>query len=380
MSTSKFLDVTMADLITSDLRTDSATPIARVAELWEANPHVDGMAILGDGRVRYLSRSRFFVQLGKRFGYSLFENRPVTLLAEDGATVEADMDPIEVVALATQRDPERVYDDLLVVEAGAFRGLVSMRSLLVHHKSLLGTAIAERALLEQRNRQLQELNDDRREFIAELTRQVRAPVDTMLGLARHLLAEVRPDDSSTETVNLILARGYDALSVVNDLQELAMLERGEITPQLEPTELPPLFAEADREARVLLAGRALRLDVDTKRAPERFTTDAVIFRRILSHLLAGSVRRTTEGSLSLVAVETPDGLELTVRHTGTADVDKGADVRPSASDLAPGGRLTALRALVDLVEGRIEVEGSPLEGSRIAVTLPASSDPGDQGR
>src|SRR5262245_41435948 len=98
----------IADLITSDLHVSGSDAISRVAELWDKHAGVDGMAVLDGARVLYLSRARFYVQLGKRFGYSLFENRPVTLLAEEGSTVEADMDPVEVIAIATQREAERV--------------------------------------------------------------------------------------------------------------------------------------------------------------------------------------------------------------------------------------------------------------------------------
>src|SRR5262249_59706879 len=81
---------TIADLITSDLCVDAREPIAKVVRIWEGHPGTDGMGVLDGPRVRYLSRARFFLQLGKRFGYSVFENRPVSLLTEDGSTVEAE--------------------------------------------------------------------------------------------------------------------------------------------------------------------------------------------------------------------------------------------------------------------------------------------------
>src|SRR5262245_18887991 len=142
---------TIADLITSTLRLEESTPISRVVEAWDAHPGEDGMAILGGPHVRYVSRMRFFHQLGKRFGHSMFENRPVSLLAEEASTVEAEMEPVEVIALATQREATRIYDDIVVLEGGRFRGLVSVRSLLVHHKQLLANGLAEKVVSEERN-------------------------------------------------------------------------------------------------------------------------------------------------------------------------------------------------------------------------------------
>jgi signal transduction histidine kinase len=218
---------TIGGLITSDLRVDGNDPISRVLELWESHPGDDGMAVIDGERVRFLSRSRFFLQLGRRFGYSLFEKRPALLLAEDGSTVEADMDPVEVISIATQREPARIYDDLLVVSGGRFQGLVSMRSLIIHHKDLLVQGIADRATLEERNRLLREVGQAQGEFMASLTEDLRRPVDTLLAAVQALSAEVDPSAQASH-LELLRARAQEAVSVLDDLQDLAGLARGDL--------------------------------------------------------------------------------------------------------------------------------------------------------
>ena len=180
---------TISDLIASRLCVTADTPIARVVKLFEMHADVDAIAVLEAGSVRLVSRSRFFLQLGRRFGYSLYENRPIGLLAEEGSTVNADADPLEVITLATQRELGRVYDDILVLKDGRFLGTVSMRSLLVHHKELLATSMAELAVLDERNRRLEELNRIQSEFVANMTHELRSPLNTMLGIASLLLGD-----------------------------------------------------------------------------------------------------------------------------------------------------------------------------------------------
>jgi signal transduction histidine kinase len=107
---------TIGDLISHDLAVEANTSMAKVVRIFESHPDVDSLAVLGGGRIQLVSRARFFLQLGRRFGYALFENRPVSLLAEEGSVVEAAMEPIEVIQLATQRKSARIYDDILVVE------------------------------------------------------------------------------------------------------------------------------------------------------------------------------------------------------------------------------------------------------------------------
>jgi len=180
---------TIGDLISHDLSVGSDTSMGDVVRLFERHPDVDSIAVVAKPRILFLSRTRFFIQLGRRFGYSLFENRSVQMLAEEGSVVEAATEPLEVIQLATQREASRVYDDIVVVEGGRYRGMVSMRSLLVHHKDLLVASVAELSLLDERNRRLEEVNRYAAELVSRLTQGLRTPLDTVTAIARAILAD-----------------------------------------------------------------------------------------------------------------------------------------------------------------------------------------------
>ena len=216
----------MADLITGSLSVRTGTPIAKVVRLFEEHPEADVIAVLAEGNARAAVRNRFFHQLGQRFGYSLYENRPIDLLAEDVSTVDAGSDPLEVISLAMQREPGRVYDDILVLSAGRFLGTVSMRLLLVHHKELLARSMAEVGVLDQRNRQLAELNRIQAEFAANMTHELRSPINMVLGIASMLLGDELLTESQRRHLRLLIARGQELLGIVNNMLDLARLEAG----------------------------------------------------------------------------------------------------------------------------------------------------------
>lgn len=350
---------TIADLVTSNLHVEESAPIARVVGVWESHPGEDGMAVLGGPHVRYVSRMRFFHQLGKRFGYSLFENRPVSLLAEEASTVEADADPVEVIALATQREPDRIYDDIVVVEGGRFRGLVSVRSLLVHHKSLLANGIAERTLLEERNRQLQDLSRAQAEFMAALTRELRSPVDTMLGIVRALAAD--PETRARHDRNLValLARGQELQAIVSDVLDLAKLERGELEPMFEPVDPVPLLEDAVAAASPLLAARSLRLEQSRGPLPARFMTDPLFLRRIASNLLGIAISRSLEDTVTLAVEAIEDDLVIAVGGPATdlGDLEPEKGMEAIRARRGAGLRLAVARGLADRLGATLGVEG-----------------------
>src|SRR5688500_8241927 len=85
---------TIAALVTSDLCVPADAPIRRLVDLFEQQPGIASIAVVqAPGRVGLVARSRFFLQLGTRFGFSVFEKRPIGMVAEEGSVVQADAVP-----------------------------------------------------------------------------------------------------------------------------------------------------------------------------------------------------------------------------------------------------------------------------------------------
>jgi hypothetical protein len=205
---------TIAELVTSSLWLDATTPVGNVVRIFERDPVADSVAIVDGARVGLIARSRFFLQLGQRFGYSLYEHRPARLLMEEGSTVDEGADPVEVISIATQREPERLYDDILVLSQGRYSGTVSMRSLLVHHKDLLLQSVAEIGVLVEENGRLREEHARDREEQARATEEARLVVHAMRGALRLLVADTTLPGKHLRTVGDLLARSQELLGTL----------------------------------------------------------------------------------------------------------------------------------------------------------------------
>jgi hypothetical protein len=205
---------TIAELVTSTLWLDATTPVGNVVRVFERDPAVDSVAIVDGARIGLIARSRFFLQLGQRFGYSLYEHRPARLLMEEGSTVDEGADPVEVISLATQREPERLYDDILVVSDGRYAGTVSMRSLLVHHKDLLLASVAEIGTLLEENGRLRTGETAARAARARVAEEARVAVHAMRGALRVLVADTTLPGKHLRTVGELLARTQELLQAL----------------------------------------------------------------------------------------------------------------------------------------------------------------------
>jgi len=369
----------IGDLVTTTLSVSPQASISDVVRLFEAHPELDGMAVVG-ASPRYLSRPRFFLQLGRRFGYALFEHRPVSMLAEDGSVVEFDADPVEVISLATQREPARVFDDIIVVQGKRYLGLVSMRALLAHHKELLVAGIAERGLLEEKNRQLEELHRIQSEFMANMTHELRSPLNTMLGVAQILRADAELGARHHRNLDLLMARGKDLLAIVDNILDLARLESGGMAPLLEPVDLEALLDDLAASTELALASKPVRLQVSFRSLPAGFTSDPVFLRRILTNLLSNAVKFTDVGSITLAAEGGATTLTLRVCDTGVgikeADRERlfsrfgQLETTRTKRHAGTGLGLAIVKGLVDQLGGTIAVDSQEGAGTRITLQLP----------
>ena len=369
----------IGDLVTSNLHVDRETPISSVARLFEQNPELDALAVLGGPRARFLSRARFFLQLGRRFGYSLFENRPVDLLAEEGSTVEADSEPLEVITLALQREAARVYDDILVLAGGRYLGMVSMRSLLAHHKDLLVASLTERDALGAKNRELQDLQRMQSEFLTNITHELRTPVNLVLGIARVMMGDPELPHRQLKNLERLLARGQELLALVNNVLEVSRLEAGAVQVTAEGIHLGPFLEDVMRSIEPVVLGKPLELCTRLGPLGPAFRTDPVLLRRVLLNLLSNAVKFTEAGQIVLEADRQATRLTLSVRDTGIGIAEEDLprlfarftqlDSARRRRQAGTGLGLSIVKGLVEALGGGISVESRPGHGSTFTVVL-----------
>jgi len=164
------------------------TPVEQVAKVLDAEPRLEALATIeADGSFGLVLRSTLTQQLGRQFGYALFARKPIHVFNEANfLSCDASEEPVKVITQAVQRAEAAIYDDIVVTERGAYHGLVSMRLLMAHSKDLLARSMAEVDALELQNQRLDQLNRAQREFVANVTHELRAPLNTMLGVANLL--------------------------------------------------------------------------------------------------------------------------------------------------------------------------------------------------
>jgi EAL domain-containing protein (putative c-di-GMP-specific phosphodiesterase class I)/GGDEF domain-containing protein len=103
-----------------------------VIEIFERNPDLDSVVLAEAGvPVGLVSRAKLYERLSHQFGYSIYAKRPVRLVMDDSYLAVDLNDPIDEVARkVVHRRRSEMYDEIVVLENGAYSGVVSVRDLL----------------------------------------------------------------------------------------------------------------------------------------------------------------------------------------------------------------------------------------------------------
>ncbi len=246
--------------------------------------------------------------------------------------------------------------------------------------------VALYAELDDKTVRLNEASVAKSRFLANVSHELRSPVNSILGLSRLLLdpdAGASPEDQRKE-VSLISGSAGELLRLVNELLDLAKAESGRLEPDIAPVDVAEVFSELRGALRPLVRP-GVRLHVEIPRLPP-VQTDRTLLTQVVRNLLANAVKFTPQGTVSLTARQpTPMSLEITVTDTG---VGIAAEDQPrifeeffqvrgplQADQKGTGLGLPYARRVVETLGGRIRVESEVGRGSAFTVELPTQWQP-----
>ncbi len=157
-------------------------------------------------------------------------------------------------------------------------------------------------LARQISRQWDALSDSdrqRREFVANISHDLRTPLTSLLGYLETL--SVKADTLSPEDTRryfaIALRQGNKVRHLSQELFELARLEHGGIKPQLERFSAADLVQDVLQKFDLALSTRKLQLKVDVPSGLPLVNADLSMIERVLTNLVDNAIRHTPEGGM-----------------------------------------------------------------------------------
>lgn len=235
--------------------------------------------------------------------------------------------------------------------------------------------VRARLELETQLRESRETVQSKDRFLAEIGHDIRTSLGTLIGYADMIESEADLTDRHEEYLSRIIGGSHQLEETLNEILRLARSELGEIEVESRPVSLREevrfqveKFEETAREKDLSLE---VHLPDDE---PLEGQVDRQALRRILSNLISNAIRYTTEGRVQITGWTRADRIVLEVRDTGSGmteeELERAFQPFIRAGTGTEGGTglgLAIVDRLVREMDGRIEVESEPDEGTRVRV-------------
>jgi signal transduction histidine kinase len=228
--------------------------------------------------------------------------------------------------------------------------------------------------------ELRSLETVRRDFVANVTHELKTPLTSIAGYSETLLDDHTDAETTRRFLEVILANAQRMQRLVDDLLDLSRVESGRWKPS--PVAIDP--AGAAREAWTGLGRRASESGVELRIDMEPGVTaqlDPEAARQILTNLFDNALRHTPRGgSVSLSARPDAGGVLLRVSDTGGGIshehlpriFERFYRADPSRARAAGGTGLglAIVRHLVESHGGRVWAESDVGHGTTIGMWVP----------
>ena len=222
-------------------------------------------------------------------------------------------------------------------------------------------------------------------FLARMSHELRTPLNAVLGFAQLLLADGPQQDAAMvrRRAKHIHAAGRHLLSLINDVLDLSSLESGERPLKRAPVPLQPLV----ESVLPLVETMAAQYRVELRAGPldAAVAADAMRLRQVLINLLSNAIKyNRRDGWVSVAAQASGGQVRLRVEDCGRGMTPEQLQqvfepfnrlgVEAEGID-GTGIGLAIVRASMERMGGRIEVESTAGSGSCFTLVLDQAQPP-----
>ncbi|UTW61942.1 HAMP domain-containing protein [bacterium SCSIO 12741] len=231
-------------------------------------------------------------------------------------------------------------------------------------------------------REIQSVEELRRELIANVSHDLRTPLAAIQGYAETLVLKSKdlPEADREKYIEIILKSTNRVNKLVQDLFELSKLETNQIEPQFERFSLAELVADIVAKYGLMAKSQGVRLDSNIPHDLPDIHADLALIDRVLQNLVDNALKYTPENGVIAIEIQsTEKGLQVNVADTGLG-IPEGElpfifnryrqGTKPKKGGAGLG--LAIVKRILDLHEATLSVSSKENEGTVFTFVLPTA--------
>lgn len=232
--------------------------------------------------------------------------------------------------------------------------------------------------------EVEEVHKERNEFVANVTHELRTPVNGVMGLAQNLLAtDLTPEQK--ESVDIIKQCCSNMIKIINNILDFSKLQSGKFTIEYNEFSFHQMMDNLVKVNMPQVEEKGIKLICNVSAdIPDRIIGDELRLTQVLNNLLSNAVKFTSVGQIVINVVKTVDldeefELFFMVIDTGIGIAEEEMDkLFKSFSQVdasitrrfgGTGLGLSIVKNLVEMMGGSVNVESEKGKGSTFSFSV-----------
>ncbi len=379
-------ELPVGELITSNELVAPQIIVNKVAERFFGTTDLDAIAVVEKKEpVGLATRTKLLFTLFRRYGFELYGKYPIIALADKTPLIVRESERLDVVIdKALERLPQDIYDEIIVIYAdGTYKGLLSVKQLVIQQSNALASSILQKEIASARAQELEKINQVKSQFLANVTHELRSPVNAIIGLAEllRMSAEKGSIEQIKERLSFMISSATSLRTIITNILDLSKIDAGKMVVAFQEVNVVSLISEIAETARILIGKKPVTVEVTAPTKTVMLNTDPIKLRQILMNLTSNAAKFTESGRIEIKLSVLGSSLAIAVSDTGIGikEEDLGKlfaafsqieDAKTKKHE-GTGLGLKISKNLVELIGGTISITSIYGEGTTFVLSFPS---------
>ena len=166
-------------------------------------------------------------------------------------------------------------------------------------------------------KKLQGVETNRREFVANVSHELRSPITSIKGFAEGMADGVIPEEEQPKYLRLVADESKRLSGLIDDLLALSRLERDDAKPELSTFDINEMLRRAVIRRMNDLDAKKIDISCEFEEDQCQVQADSDRIEQVVINLLDNAIKFTPEGGKITLESGTKNGIaEITVRDSG----------------------------------------------------------------
>ncbi len=230
---------------------------------------------------------------------------------------------------------------------------------------------------------LKNQNKSADDFLANVSHEIRTPVNAVIGLTGVCLEKAK-DPDIVKNLKMVSEAGHRLSEQISDILDYSEIEREALAVNIEDYRLSTLVKDLTREFEIYMHSDVeLIMDIDPN-VPSVLRTDTLKLKRIIWHVVTNGFKYTARGGVFVHISSTPQkygtNLRIDVTDTGIGMTEEErekiyehfyqSDSGRSRSGSGLGLGMSIAKGFTEAMEGFIMVHSNPYGGTNVRICIP----------